>query len=268
MARSSPAKSSTNRPGSGWPRSDRAASRSAPAQPSVCCHSRRRSSASSDRPTAASISPASASVMASAGCRISAIRSCMRSRARRMGGSARVAITSRSAAGGWCSSWSRSACAAGPASRKSSSTSTIGSVRSSSAAARAATRRSTRRCGWRARASTASPAPARPSASRTASQNGRRSAVAASRDSHATGPGDRPAPIQLASRTVLPAPGGADRSVRGPSVPASSASNRRGRAMIVAWSAGTANMVAGRRSAIVTGEEWATPGPGKGGRER
>ena len=72
-------------------------------------------------------------------------------------------------------------------------------------------------------------------------------AVGGSSDSQATGPGARPAAIQLPSSAVLPAPGGAEISVRGRRMPSSSASSSRSRGTIAACSGGSATC--GRQAA-------------------
>ena len=132
MARSSPARSATNRPGWGCSRSDRAASRSPAAQPSVRRHSVSSSAPDSSTPWSASSAAVSSSEKARSASRTSVSWPATRSRCRASGGSARLATTRRSWAGA-CRSRNRSwpITAGPPASCRSSRISTTGRSSSS-----------------------------------------------------------------------------------------------------------------------------------------
>ncbi len=78
---------------------------------------------------------------------------------------------------------------------------------------------------------------------RTARQKRRRSASSPSSESHATGPGARPAATHELSSAVFPAPAGAASSVSGPCTPASRESSSRPRDTIVIGPRGTENFV-------------------------
>src|SRR5512132_4241171 len=246
MARSSPARSATNRPGWDWPRMDRAASRSPAAQPSVRRHSVSSSSPDSATPWSASSAAVSSRVKARSASRISLSCPATRSRCRASGGSERVATTRRSCEGA-CRSRNRSwPTTAWPvASCRSSRISTTGRRSSNRPATKACRNPSPiSTCGLRPASSPSGGTTSAPrSAASTCAQNCGGWWSPGPTRTQATGPGGRAPVVQEVISRVLPYPAGAASRVSGPRVPSSSSPNNRCRATGCQRGTGTISLV-------------------------
>ncbi len=247
--RSLPENSAANRPGSGCPASDSAASRSPAAQPSVRSCNIPSAGSDSSTPAAANSSRASATLNRRSSARISVSSPSSRSRCSPSRRSCRVASTNRSSGGPRItssSSW-RSA-SSGPSSCASSITSQIGS----SSGARSFSSRSTIAQPSRPGAAVSSrtsvnPAAVPRSASATEIQNRCGSRSWPCTGTHAAREARPVSPIHERSKNVFPLPAGADIRVTR-AAPASRAERAR-RETIPPWTAGTTTAAAGDRAA-------------------